>query len=78
MSPVADMGYTYDSMQSSCVLLLSVLQSSTHKCDDVTSSFQFGSSGKLYHIAGHEGPEREYRYSPYSSTLSLTSVLDSG
>jgi hypothetical protein len=54
---------------------VSLLQSSTHKCDDVTSSFQFGSSGKAYPIPGHEGPEGEYKYSP---TLSLTSVLNRG
>ena len=29
--------------------------------------------GKVHPIAGHEGPEGEYRY---SSTLSLTSALD--
>jgi hypothetical protein len=74
MSPAADMGYTYDSILSPCILL-SLLQSCTHKCDDVTPSFQFGSSGKVHPIRGHEGPDGEYRY---SSTLSLTSVLDSG
>jgi len=31
--------------------------------------------GKIHPITGHKGPEREYRY---SSTLSLTLVLDGG
>ena len=54
---------------------MNVLPLSTAILVPVAAGSQGKGKGKIHPITGHEGPEREYLYSP---TLSLTSALDGG